>query len=41
MLNVNIMNVFNVYCKYSPMNILRSSYTDNTKFQSLSFGIYL
>ena len=44
--NVDILGIihvaegFGIYCKYSPMNILRSSYTDNTKFQSLSFGLY-
>ena len=41
MLNVNVLNWVNFYCKYSPMNILQSSFANGTNFQSLSFGIYL
>ena len=41
MLNLNILNEFSVYCKYSPMTLLQSSYADNCNFQTLSFGVYL
>ena len=41
MAELNILNEFSVYCKYSPMNILNSDYSNKGNFQSLSFGIYL
>ena len=41
MLNVNVLNWVNFYCKYSPMKLLQSSFTDRSNFQTLSFGIYL
>ena len=41
MAELNILNEFSVYCKYSPMNILNSDYSNKCNFQSLSFGIYL
>lgn len=41
MAELNILNEISVYCKYSPMNILNSDYSNKCNFQSLSFGIYL
>ena len=41
MLNVNVLNWVNFYCKYSPMKLLQSSFTDRSNFQTFSFGIYL
>ena len=41
MAEFNILNKTSVYCKYSPMNILNSEYSNKCNFQSLSFGIYL
>lgn len=40
---MSTLNIYGIgaYCKYSPMSTLQSAYSDNSNFQSLSFGVYL
>ena len=45
-LTIDVMAVmrvlsFKIYGKYSPMEMLRSTYGENINFQSVSFGIYM